>query len=348
MNNGKISDAKAITIYDIAKEAGVSPATVSRVLTNSANVRSEKKQKILELIDKYDFKPNVLAKGLVNTKTKTIGILAADIRNPYYAALFVACEKYAREIGYTVLLCNSLGNYETEKKLLMKLVEQRVDAVIQLGGQVDKLVSSEDYVELVNKVQSSIPMVITGKLDGTRCHVVRIDSMAAMEMVMAHLIGLGHKKIALIGGRKSVLATYEKHQRYKQILADNRIEYDQSLISDDGEYDYDTGYTKMAEMLDRGIVPTAVVAINDFSAMGVEKCLLERKYRIPEDIAVVSFDNTYMAEVSNPKLTSIDYNYDQYGRKLVDTAVTLIEGREEDNLVMINPTLMIRESSLKQ
>ena len=137
------NENKTITIYDIAREAGVSPSTVSRVLTNSANVRSEKKEKVQALIEKYNFKPNALAKGLADTKTRTIGVLAADIRNPYYAALFVSIEKAARETEYTVLLCNSLGVTDTEKELLGKLQEQRVDAIIQLGGRVDDLVSNE-------------------------------------------------------------------------------------------------------------------------------------------------------------------------------------------------------------
>lgn len=343
----KANEGKAITIYDIAKEAGVSPSTVSRVLTNSANVREEKKQKIQNIIDKYNFKPNALAKGLANTKSNTIGILAADIRNPYYADLFVAVEQAAREKGYTVVLCNSLGNYETEKELLEKLLEQKVDAIIQLGGQVDKLSSGEDYVELANQVMASVPMVVTGKLDGTRAHVVRIDAMVAMELLMNHLIGLGHSKIALIGGRKNVLSTFEKYQRYKLILKENMIEYDPKLVSEDSGYNFDSGYEKMKEMLESGVQPTAVIAINDFSALGVLKCLNEKGLRVPEDISLVSYDNTFMASMCNPRLTSADYNYTEFGKKLVDTAVSLINGEKVGNVRMVTPTLVVRESSGK-
>ena len=152
----KGSESKAITIYDIAKEAGVSPATVSRVLTRKARVRPEKREKVEALIAKYNFKPNVLAKGLADTRTHTIGVLAADIRNPYYAALFVACEQAAREAGYTVVLYNSLGKTENEVELLGKLQEQKVDAIIQLGGRVDDLASSIEYVELINDIMSTI------------------------------------------------------------------------------------------------------------------------------------------------------------------------------------------------
>ena len=336
---------KTITIYDIAKEAGVSASTVSRVLTNSANVRSEKKEKIMALIEKYNFKPNVMARGLADTKTHTIGILSADIRNPYYAAMFVACEKAAREAGYTAVLCNFLGDEETEKKLLVSLQEQKVDAIIQFGGRVDDLVSKEEYVELVNQIMAKTPVVITGKLDGTRCHTVRIDSMQAMELLMDHLLELGHRRIALIGGDLDVLATFEKFQRYKQILNENHIDFDPRLVTDHGSYDFETAYRQTAQMLDDGVKMTAIIAINDFSAMGIMKCLTERGYHIPEDVSVVSYDNTYMAEMGIPPLTSVDYNYEEYGRKLIDTATALAEGRKVGRLRMVTPTLVVRQSS---
>lgn len=338
-------EKKTITIYDIAKEAGVSASTVSRVLTNSANVRSEKKDKILALIEKYNFKPNIMARGLADTKTRTIGILSADIRNPYYASMFIACEKAAREAGYTAVLCNFLGDEESEKKFLVSLQEQKVDAIIQFGGRVDDLVSNEEYVELVNRIMAKTPVIVTGKLDGTTCHAVRIDSMQAMELLMEHLISLGHRQIALVGGRHDVLATFEKFQRYKQILTENHIPYDPQLVTDKGSYDFETAYRQMAELLDNGAKMTAVIAINDFSAMGIMKCLTEHGYRIPEDISVVSYDNTYMAEMCSPPLTSVDYNYEEYGRKLIDTAVALIEGRPAERLRMVMPTLVVRNSS---
>ena len=341
----KNGENKPITIYDIAKEAGVSPSTVSRVLTNSANVRSEKRDKVVALIEKYNFKPNALAKGLADTKTRTIGVLAADIRNPYYASLYVAIEKAARETEYTVLLVNSLGDTQTERELLGKLQEQRVDAIIQLGGRADDLVSNEKYVELINQIMANTPVIVTGKLDGTRCNTVRLDSMQAMELLMNHLIELGHRKIALIGGRRDVLATFEKIQRYKQILNANMIEFDPFLIAEDTGYDFESGYQGMNKMLSEGIAPTAIVAINDFSALGIMKSLEEHHIRIPEDVSVVSYDNTYMAEMAIPPLTSVDYNYQEFGKKLVDTAISLIEGKKTSKIRMVNPTLVVRESS---
>lgn len=346
----KENESKAITIYDIAKEAGVSASTVSRVLTNNANVRPAKREKVLELIKKYNFKPNALAKGLADTKSKTIGILAADVRNPYYAALFVACEKVAREAGYTVLLCNSLGDHKQEEILLEKLREQRVGAIIQFGGEVDDLTSDMDYVEIVNQIMATTPVVVTGKLDGTQCHMVRIDAMKTMDLLMEHLISLNHRRIAMVGGRADVLSTVEKFQRYKQILKENMIEFDPDLVkmygaNEKGGYDQTSGYNQMNQLMAEGKKPTAVIAINEFAAFGVIRSAWEHGLRIPEDISIVSYDNTYMAEMLVPRLTSVDYNYDDFGRRLVETAIALIEERPAERLQMVNPTLVARESS---
>lgn len=336
---------KAITIYDIAKEAGVSAATVSRVLTNSARVRPEKKKRVLELVEKYNFKPNALAKGLSDTRSKVIGIMTADIRNPYYAELVVACEQAAREAGYTVLLCNTLSETQREEEVLQMLRVQQAEAIIQMGGRVDDLVSNVEYVELVNQIMATTPMVITGKLDGTQCHMVRIDSMEAMDLLMDHLLSLGHRRIALVGGDMGVLSTYEKFLRYKQILKENGIPFDPALVSDEGSYNERSGYMLMNRMFDRGVLPTAVIAVNDSAAAGVMRSVAEHGYRIPQDISLVSYDNTYISEISIPKLTSIDYNYAEFGKALVETSIMAIEGKEDGYLKTVTPKLVVRESS---
>lgn len=351
METGKQSEVRVITIYDIAREAGVSAATVSRVLTNNANVRQEKKERVLRLIEKYNFKPNALARGLSDTKSKIIGIIAADVRNPFYAEVFVSCEAAASKAGYTVLLCNSLGKIRQEENQLEKLQEQRVDVIIQMGGRVDDLVSNMEYVEKVNQLMNTIPVVVTGKLDGTRCYQVQIDAMKSMEILMEHLIGLGHTRIALVGGRMDVLSTFEKLQKYKQMHQKYQIHLEEELVSIQGEYadetgyNTDAGYERMNRMLDGGIVPTAVIAINDFSAAGIMRSILEHGYKIPEDISLVSYDNTYITELMMPKLTSINYDYKVFGRKLVETAIGAVEGRELPRLQLITPALIVRESS---
>lgn len=345
MDKTKRSEAKAVTIYDIAREAGVSAATVSRVLTNNANVRPEKKQKILKLMKKYDFKPNALARGLSDTRSKVIGIIAADVRNPFYSEIFVSCELAAENYGYTVLLGNSLGDTEHEKIQLEKFQEQQVEAVIQFGGSVDDLYSKANYVEKVNLLTSRVPMVVTGKLDGTRCYQVRIDDTRSMDLIMEHLVGLGHRRIAVVGGRMDVLSTYEKFQRYRMLLDRYRIPFCPELVGEEGGYDSETGYTRMKAILEGGNIPTAVIAVNDFTAVGVMKSIQEAGYGIPDDISVISYDDTYIAELVTPALTSVSYDYRHFGKVLVETAIAAVEEREVPRSRLIEPKLVVRGST---
>lgn len=337
---------KEITIYDIAREAGVSAATVSRVLTNKANVRPEKKEKVEELIRKYNFRPNALARSLSDTKSKVIGIIAADVRNPFYASIFVACETAANERGYTVLLCNSLGQKSNEIKQLEMLKQHRVDVIIQFGGRADDLTSDKEYVKKVNEITKTIPMVVTGKLDNTPCFMVQVDAMKAADLLLKYLIGMGHRNIALIGGRQDVVSTHLKYEQYVKVMNENGIDINPAFIAE-GDYNDIVGYRKMEEMIKSGTIPSAVIAINDLTAAGIIRCLKDNNLRIPEDISVVSYDNVFIADLMQPSLTTIDYNYEEFGIRLVETAIAAVNGENVPLLQKITPRLIERESAGK-
>ncbi len=346
MEHDRINAGKSITIYDIAEEAGVSASTVSRVLNGSASVRKEKREKIQQIIEKYNFKPNALAKGLSDTATRNIGIITADIRNPYYSALFVACELAAEKAGYSVGLVNSFGEKEREQTQLDILMQQKADVIIQMGGRVDDLITDDSYAERVRKVCANTPVIVTGKLDKAPVHRVVIDEEEAMNLVMKHLIELGHKKIALVGGQMRVASTFYKYQRYEENLNKYGIKVNGEYVVNGG-YDPVSGYEATNKILSLKDRPTAIIAINDFAASGALRSIREHKLHVPEDISVVSFDNTYIADLMSPKLTSVDYNYTKYGQMLVDTAVAISNGREVKDLQMVEPVLILRESTEK-
>ncbi|WMJ87046.1 LacI family DNA-binding transcriptional regulator [Anaerocolumna sp. MB42-C2] len=334
-----------VSIYHIAKEAGVSPATVSRVLTHNANVSDEKRIKVEELIQKYDFKPNAMARGLSNTQSKIIGLLAPDIRNPFFANLAVECERAANERGYILLLSNSMSNMELEEYHLQKMFEQRVDALILMGGKVDELISDEEYVEKMNQIADTTPVVITGKLDGSDCYQVNIDEAKAMDILMEYLINNGHQNICIIGGRKDVNSTYAKRIRYRSSLRKYGIPFRPEYMIETGEYSLESGYKAMNQMFESDIeLPSAIIAINDFTALGIVQSIRQHSYRIPEDISVTSFDNTFIADSCIPRLTSVGYQYDKFGNALVDTAIAVLEGKDPPKLQLIPPELVIRDS----
>lgn len=345
MEDLRALEGKKITIYDIAREAGVSPATVSRVLTNNARVRSDKQEAVQAVIAKYNFRPNALARSLSETRRKVIGIIMADVRNAYYAKLFVACEQAARAKGYSLLLENSLGQQSIEEQQLILMEEQRVDAIILVGGRADDLHSNEDFVEKVNQVCNSIPVILTGKLDGTSCRQVRIDAIKTMDLVMDHLLTLGHRDIALVGGLDTVASSYEKRKRYKQILAKYQIPCRSEYYETFGGYDYETGYGQTENLLALDNIPTAIIGINDSAAVGAMNCIQEHGYSVPEDISVVGYDNTQICSMVKPKLTSIDYNYDDFAEKLIATVEGVYSASSLPPLQLIEPSLIVRGST---
>lgn len=346
MEGNKGNEGKPVTIYDIAKEANVSAATVSRVLTNSTNVRSEKKERILTLMEKYNFRPNAMARGLVDTRSKTIGIMVADIRNPFYAEAFVACEAAARQCGYTVLLCNSYCDKEQEKILLEKLVEKRVDAIIQMGGRVDEACTNEDYADYVNRMLQNTPILVTGKLDGTECYQVQIDAGQSMELVMDYLKELGHERIAFVGGQASVVSTAQKEAVYRRKLEERGIKLG-AVYRQEGTYDYQTGHGAMDTILGAGEQPTAVIAINETAAIGAMASIREHGLSIPYDISVVSYDNTFLTELFTPRLTSIDYDYGKFGGKLIQSVMALMEGKKIPKCQYVETKLVVRETTAR-
>ena len=278
-------------------------------------------------------------------ETKVIGLMVSDIRNPFYATLVVECEKAANERGYLMMLCNSLGSNEMELYYLEKFNSQQVDAVIQIGGKVDELISDTGYVEHVNKIASSMPVLINGKLDGADCYQVNIDEGQAMELLISFLIRNGHRDIALLGGRDNVKSTVDKRLRYRQMLWKYGIPVNEEYIIDGDSYDIESGSEAMRQFIrEDHPMPTVIIAINDFTAVGVVRTLREAGYQIPEDISVVSFDNTYIAETCMPRLTCVGYDYRMFGHLLIDTAVRAIRKEEPPRVQMVKSRLVIRDS----
>ena len=343
----KNNEERKITIYDIAREAEVSPSTVSRVLTGAKGVSSAKRQLVQNIIDKYNFRPNALARGLSETRRKAIGIIMADVRNPFFAQLFVECERFAREAGYSLLLENSLGQQEIEESQLMFMEEQRVDAVILVGGGVDDLHSNSRFIDVVNRVNNSIPVILTGRLDGTSCNQVRIDAIKTMDLVMEYLLELGHKKIAIVGGTEDVTASFEKRKRYLQILSRYHITVPSQYYETYGGYDYESGYEQTEHLLSLNDTPTAIIGINDSAAIGAINCIQEHGLDVPGDISVVGYDNTSLCNMCVPKLTSIDYNYDNFAKTLIDTVEGIYASKAIPPLQLIEPRLVIRDSCKK-
>jgi LacI family transcriptional regulator len=164
-----------------------------------------------------------------------------------------------------------------------------------------------------------------------------------MKVVMEHLFSLGHRDIALFGGRKTVHSTYEKWQQYIYLLGTYGLRFREEYVQE-GDYSEGGGYVGMGRLLKCKYRPTAVIAINDYSAVGAMRAAGDAGLSLPEDMSIISFDNTFLSEVVRPKLTSIDYNYPEYGKTLIEMAIQAAEGRAPGREQFIKPHLVIRDS----
>lgn len=341
-------EKKKMSIYEIAREAGVSAATVSRVINQPEKVVPEKRERVLEIIRKYDFRPNVFAKSLKNARSGVIGLLTASVDSPFHGQLVAKCVQAAKAQGYVLLMASYQCGGE-EVGLLEKIYEQRVESAILLGGGMDSRTENEQFLSVVNQIADTIPVVVMGNAQGVPCYEVRIDEGGAMEQAMAYLIGKGHRKIAFWGGMENMYSVREKRYAYQRMVYRNGLEFCEEWLQYGG-YEQEEGYRLMTGIR-RECLPMAVVSVNDQFACGVMKAAFDAGLRIPQELSVVSFDNTYLAAGVRPALSSVACDYTELAERLVETAVRAAQGENtgEDagikRLQLVGTSLTERESS---
>ncbi len=334
---------ETITVYDIAREAGVSPATVSRVLTGNAKVSEEKLKRVQDIIKKYEFEPNSFARSLSKQESKTIGMIVPDIRNPFYSTLFVNCEMEALRYGYNMILCNTINELSSESGQLKNLTEKRVDAVIQVGGSVDEVQPDPNYIGLVNKIGKKIPIVIAGELNGADVYRVMPETSHGMNELLEYLTELGHRDIALLGGLDTVVPTLKKRVALKNYLLTHQLPYHPEFIIS-SLYSVEGGYEAAKKLLELDRLPTAIIAINESTAIGIIRALNEKGIDIPGDISLAGYDDTFYSEMTSPQLTCVSYNLGSYARLIMETIFRIINKEEEEKVKYINTYLAKRDS----
>lgn len=314
---------KNITIYDIAREAKVSPSTVSRVLTGNARVSEEKTRRVKKLIKKYNYQPNALARSLLTKSSNTIGVILPSVDNPFFASVFMEVEKLALARGYSVILCNSVNtmlknDYKSESMYLKMLVEKRVDGIIFTGGRANRVKTDKDLANEMNSIIAQIPVVmINGSMQNVDCYKVQSDEREGMFSAIEHLVSLGHRDIGFIGGQPSITSTYIKQKALKDALEYFNLSYeDQWIIYSD--FSIDSGARALKKLLAKKDIPTAVVAVNDLVAIGAINYAMSKGLNIPDDISIIGFDNSYLCDIVTPKLTSVSHNICELAKTAVE------------------------------
>ena len=333
-----------ITIYDIAREAGVSAATVSRILTGSTSVRQEKRDRVMQLIEKYNFSPNAMARALTETRTKVIGMVMADTGNPYYSSLFTACGNEAYRRGYTTMLLSTSSRPEMEASALVKLREQRVDAIILCGGRIDLAEPEAEFMQLLENTLRSTPVVVGSRSPMEKIHGVAVDHGGSVDRAVDYLAGLGHREIGFFYAGWENYGTREKAARFRRALAEKGLSVREEWLIDVRGYDCASGREGVQRLLQLERRPTALLGINDLVTAGMLQGLLDHDLRVPEDISLLGFDDTYITTITAPTLTAVHYDYDEYARLLVDTAIAAIEGEDCPRDQLVQATLSVRNS----
>ncbi len=339
---------KNATVYDIAKEAGVSISTVSRVLTGSAPVRQETRQRVEEVMQKYNYQPNALARGLSTKESRTLGFILPDITNPFFSTVFYEAEKHALELDYTLFLCNSMNDSSIESKYLRILTEKQVDGILFMGGRINKVRTDPELAQEMHDILESTPIVmINGRMKGVDCHKVYTDERTGILALMEYFANTGHKTVGLIGGLPGITAHDIKLRAFRQGVERYGIEYREEWIVP-GKFSIDGGITAMESLLQVSELPDAVMAINDVVAVGAIKTLERHGLRVPDDISIAGFDDIGLAAIYSPSITTVSQNFVELGRMAVEVLVGLISGQNVRKETVIQTSLVIRESCCRR
>ncbi|MEF3305639.1 LacI family DNA-binding transcriptional regulator [Paenibacillus sp. GYB003] len=333
---------KHASIYDIAKEAGVSVATVSRTINNPEKVSKRTKTKIYEIMERLNYAPNALAQSLVSRSTKTIGVFLSSVTNPFYAEMVQAIEQRAFNDNYTILFGNTSNRIEKEQKYVDVFLKKQVDGIILAGGRN----INDAHTQHILKTAERVPVILTNyAVVGKNIYCVLTDEAAGTTMAVQHLIETGHDKIAYINGYEFSYPSVIKKDSYLKTLSRNGLSVNEERIVNAPADTMEGGYKACEALLERGADFNAIFAANDMMAIGAMKKLMSAGYGIPQDVAIVGYDNIHLCDYWSPALSSVTQNMDRLGNMAVEMLGSVLEGKEVNQISYLQPELIVRESS---
>lgn len=330
---------KSATIEDVAKLAGVSIATVSRVVHNPEKVSESTRKKVRAAIAQSGYTPNAMARNLRRRTSKMILVLLPDIGNPFFANILSGIESVARQEGYGILIGNTDNDPEKEEFYLTYLRSNQADGVILLTGHLPYGSKEED-------VPSLPPMIaISERMATPAIPFVGIDNVAAARMATEHLISIGHKEIAHIMGPSGNVLSVDRLQGYRYALLAAGLPIREELILE-GDFSIEGGRAAVERLFIRDEAPTAFFCANDEMAIGVILGLTKRGYRVPDEFSVIGFDDIPFASCTTPSLTTVQQPRRQMGEVAMRRLIDQFEnGRSDFEPVFLHTDLVVREST---
>lgn len=329
-----------VTIYEIAKRANVSIATVSKVINNNGRISENTRKKVKKIIEETNYEPNMIASALMGKQTKTIGLLIPDLSNPFFAELAKHIEVYGQEYGYNIVICNTDYDSKKENSYISLLLKRQIDGFILASG----FERTEKVEELLN---NDIPVVIVARdFPMLPVNTVAIDDYMGGYMAAKHLIGLGHKHIGVIA--RDLQSNRERLRGFKAALKENKLTLHPEFHYMQDEDQIKVGKEMAKLYFDSQAPITAIFACSDLIAAGVIQKSKEYSLSIPGDISIVGFDNISIASIIEPTLTSIAQPINELGKEVVSLIISIIKGdRNNQTRIVLHPSIVKRNSSGK-
>lgn len=322
------------TMDDVARRAGVSRALVSLVLSGSERVSEISRRSVLRAADELGYRPNLIARNLASKRTRTVGLVVNDLHNPYFPGIADGIKRAADRLGYRLLLNSAFLDDGDEVAALDTFIDFRVDGIILAGSRAD-------FAE-IERAAKSIPVVVASRPAVTDLvDTVNNDDRLGATMAVEHLIGLGHRHICHIEGGTGAGAR-ERRAGYEETMRKHGLE----PHVERGEFTEASGALAAERIFRDGRPCTAIFGGNDLSALGALDVVDGLGLRVPDDVSIVGYDNTFVAALRHVGLTSIDQNRERLGELAVEALIERIEGgRTNARHDVINPTLVVRDTS---
>jgi LacI family transcriptional regulator, galactose operon repressor len=333
-------DSANVTIKDVAQLAAVSSMTVSRVINGSDKVNPETRRRVEQAIAELGYVPSRLARGLIRQKTGTLALIVPDVANPFFTLIVRGAEDVARRAGYRMLLCDTRANLTIEREVIEELIAHRVEGIVIAP------VSDRSRVHLRRLTNYGVPFVLVDRtIPGVDCDVVVGDSAGGARRLVEHLISLGHRRIGFIVESDAVSTARDRRQGYEQALEAADLPADPALVVR-STVDPKGGFDGMSRLLGLEEVPTAVFTVNNLVAVGAIEAVRARGLDVPEDVALVCFDDIEYASRLYPFLTVMAQPAETLGTLGTQLLLERVEGRAADRgrVVVLPAQFIVRKS----
>lgn len=333
-----------LSMKDVAKAAGVSVATVSNALSGKKYVSPELKETVMQTIEELGYKPSRIAQNLKQNRTYFIGLMIPDITNPYFAEIARGIEKVCLENDFQFFLTNTDGEIKQERKILDTFLSQRVEGIINVAPRM-----SEN--EIKDNIQETPTVILDRKVNLNEPFLdsIYMCNEKGAKQVAEHFLKKGYKNFACIAGPQEVSPARKRLKGFTDRLLDAEIPKE-SIKTYFGDFKYDSGYTLSKKLIDENDLPLALFACNDLMAWGALEALKERDIKIPEQIAIIGYDNIFISRLVVPSLTTVDqYKYEAGVRAMNALLKKIKEINEENspvhNVIELKTQLIIRQSA---